>query len=113
MKYTFPRRSRLTKETQFKQVYKARQKIPTEIFTIYYCKNNFSCPRLGVIVPKKNVRESSKRNCFKRLIRENFRLNQHRFKNIDIVVFVNNKANALAEKELKMFLAKQLNQLVV
>jgi len=112
MKYKFPRKLRLTTEAQFKQVYKARQKISTEIFNVYYCYNNANYPRLGVIVPKRNIKDSSRRNYFKRLIREDFRLKQYKFKNIDIVIFVNNKADSVPKKELNLFLEKQLSRLV-
>lgn len=42
--------------------------------------------RLGLIVAKKNIKTAAKRNHFKRLARESFRLNQHRLQGLDIIV---------------------------
>ena len=111
MKYNFPRRSHLVTEAQFKKVYKARQKIFSEIFTVYYCYNNIDYPRLGVIVPKKKVKSAVKRNCFKRITREWFRLNQNQLKHIDIVVVVTGKAADLSRKEIGFLLEKQRSKL--
>lgn len=113
MKYNFPRRSHLVTEAQFKKVCKARQKISSEIFAIYYCYNNTNHPRLGVIVPKKKVKSAVKRNCFKRIIREEFRLKQKQLKNIDIVVVVIGKAGDLSKKEINLLLEKQISKLSV
>lgn len=116
MKYLFPREIRLVTTAQFKKVLsksKEQKKISSELFTIYFCCTNLESPRLGVIVPKKNVNKSSRRNYFKRIIREQFRLNQYKFKKLDMVVFVNNSGKTLSKKELNSKLEKQFNKLLV
>ena len=112
MKYNFPHEIRLTTEKQFKQVFSGtKQKINTGGFTIYCCCNSLGHPRLGVIVPKRNINKASKRNYFKRFVREHFRLSQHRLKKIDLVFFVNRAAEKMTKKELNKFLENQLDNL--
>ena len=55
MNYKFPRKSHLITEAQFKKVYKARQKISSEIFTIYYCYNNTVVNREAQNMSKKEI----------------------------------------------------------
>lgn len=113
MKYSFPREIRLLNNTQFKKVLSGtRQKIPAEVFTIYFCSNGLDSPRLGVIVPKKSVNKSSQRNYFKRIIREKFRLSQYNLKKIDIIIFVNKTRRELSKNELNDSLEKQFGKLI-
>lgn len=112
MKYTFPRTVRLLTKLQFKQVFnKTKQKISKEAFTVYYCNNNLTYPRLGVIVPKREINQASKRNRFKRIVRECFRLNQHGFKGVDILVFIKEKAGVVLKEELEQCLLGRLSKL--
>ncbi|MBU0745085.1 MAG: ribonuclease P protein component [Gammaproteobacteria bacterium] len=106
MKYTFPRKIRLLTDPQFKQVFKkTKRKIHTQAFIIYYCDNDLSYPRLGVIVPKRNIHQATKRNRFKRVVRESFRLNQNRFQGVDILI--------VGKKNAENFLGKELNSLMI
>jgi ribonuclease P protein component len=43
-------------------------------------------PRVGLVFAKKNVRLAVQRNRLKRLVRESFRLHQHKLEPLDIVV---------------------------
>lgn len=102
MRYNFARKNRLTTEAQFKQVFsKAQKKITTEIFTSYCYYNTFIYPRLGVIIPKRQVNKSSTRNLLKRLIREWFRLHQDSLAKIDIVIVVSKKIESFSKLEIK------------
>lgn len=111
----FPRKLRLITEAEFKGVLKnrTRQKITSRAFDICFCGNGIAYPRLAVVVPKRNIKEATKRNYFKRVVRENFRLNQHRFKHMDIVVFVNSAAKDLIKRDLHQFLEKQFGRLML
>lgn len=51
--------------------------------------NDFSMPRLGIMVPKRQIRLASERNRVKRLIRESFRASVPRHLSVDIVVGAN------------------------
>ena len=58
----------------------------TRELTLLMKKNHLGYPRIKVIVPKKSVASSVKRNQIKRWVRENFRLQQHAMNDIDLVV---------------------------
>ncbi len=114
MKYKFPKRCRLTTEGQFKKVFGARKKITSEITNIYFCDNNTSHSRLGVIVPKKNIKKASRRNYLKRIIRENFRLKRTGLEGKDILIIVNSKkADTVEGKNLRTIINKQLSKIFI
>ena len=110
MRYFFSRTQRLTKSTQFTKVLKNGKRITTKVCAIYYCDNNLAYPRLGIIVAKKNIRKAYARFFFKRVVREGFRLQQHKFPNIDIV-FLAYKHNVVQDK-LWHYLTKQWQKLI-
>lgn len=66
-----------------------------------------------MIVPKKNINKAHERNFFKRVVREGFRLNQHRLKKIDLVVFVNGDIKKASQKAPRQILKEQLDKLIV
>jgi len=107
----FPRKLRLTNQAQYKRVFDKKQKIFAEPFAIYYRANDLAHPRLGVGVAKKNVGKSSQRNYFKRIIKEEFRLNQHGIKNTDVLVFVRSGAEKIPQKEARLRLKQQMERL--
>lgn len=102
MKHTFPRELRLVSEPQFKHVFKnTHQKITAGIFNIYSCCNVCAYPRVGIIVPKRNVGKATTRNHLKRLVRECFRIKQWELRKVDLVFFVNKKIPAAKKKDIK------------
>lgn len=97
---------------QFKQTLKrTKGKTSTPAIDIQYGNNDFGYPRLGVIISKKNIKRATTRNRFKRVIRERFRLNQHKLKPVDIFVFIKRRAEDLTKKELDQQLTEQLKEL--
>ena len=109
----FPRDLRLTTKTQFEQTFLQSRKMPTKLFAIFYCKNNLNHPRLGLVVPKKSIRHANDRNTFKRVVRDNFRLNQHHLGAIDIIVLSYREAAKASKQDLCQHLTKQWQRLVV
>lgn len=114
MRYKFPRQKRLLTERQIKKVFeKTRQKITNKFFNVYFCDNDQMYSRLGVIIPKKNINKATKRNSFKRVIREFFRLYQNKLKEKnDILVLVKKGSEKLSKKEMGLCLEKQLKELI-
>ncbi|HHU70037.1 MAG TPA: ribonuclease P protein component [Thermoanaerobacterales bacterium] len=77
---------RLTKNSEFKKIYKHGRSIADRYIVLYYLKNELGISRLGVSVRKK-IGNSVKRNRVKRLIKEAFRLNRNRIVNgYDIII---------------------------
>lgn len=113
MKYTFSRALRLTTSEQFKNVFHRAKKTSTELYAVFYCYNNFGYPRLGVIASKKNIKLAVRRVFFKRLIRESFRLWQHKVGAIDIVFIAYKTAGTISKKKLWGHLEKLWAKLVL
>ncbi|MCV2524711.1 MAG: ribonuclease P protein component [Candidatus Lightella neohaematopini] len=79
-KYKFPKKQKLLFNKQFSLVFNKLEYFSFDKqFTIIGYTNNLNYSRIGIIVPKKNIRKSFQRNRVKRLIREYFRLNIHNF----------------------------------
>jgi ribonuclease P protein component len=66
--------------------------------------NHLDCPRLGLVIAKKNIRHAVDRNRMKRLIRETFRAKQQQLAGIDVIVLarkgMNNETNAVLIEHL-------------
>ncbi len=54
-------------------------------------KNKFNYPRIGILIRKKYIKLSVKRNKLKRIIYETFRLKQYKIKNNDYLLIVKKK----------------------
>lgn len=108
----FPKSLRLTTKTQFEQTFLQSKKIPTKFCAIFYCKNNLNHPRLGLVVPKKSIRHANNRNTFKRIVRDNFRLNQHLLGAIDIIVLSYREAANVSKINLCQHLTNQWQRLI-
>lgn len=74
------------KNREFAEVYKLHQSKANKLLIMYMKKNDLDTNRLGISISKK-VGNSVVRHRFCRLVRESYRLNNHRLKNgYDIVV---------------------------
>lgn len=65
-----------------------------------YARKSVSAPRLGLAIAKKKVPLASNRNRIKRLIREQFRLNQANFPPVDVIVMVTPLAGKTKNAEI-------------
>ncbi|MEO0531838.1 MAG: ribonuclease P protein component [Planctomycetota bacterium] len=81
----FPKRLRLLKGTDFDAVFKARTSVGDAVLVIHARPNDLGHPRLGMAVSRK-VGNAVRRNRWKRLLREVFRLAQHDLPALDLVV---------------------------
>ncbi len=66
--------------------------------------NNLNYPRIKIIINKKHIKYSYKRNKIKRIIKESFRLNQHNIKNIDLILLINK--NTIYTKKIFLKITK-------
>ncbi|MFC3283872.1 ribonuclease P protein component [Litchfieldella rifensis] len=83
----FPRCLRLLTPGDYRHVFdQAAYKVHGKGLLALACSNNLDHPRVGLVISKKNVRRAVDRNRLKRLIRESFRLQQHRLPAVDVVV---------------------------
>lgn len=92
---------------QFKNVFEQPFRASTPEITLLARQNNLVHPRLGLTVAKKHLKRAHDRNRIKRLVRESFRLSQHRLPAYDFV-FVAKKG--IGQLDNAMFL-QQLEKL--
>ncbi len=103
-KYDFNRELRLLTPEHYQRVFDKAHRAGSPHFTIIARKNTIQTPRLGLAVPKKQIKTAVARNRFKRLARESFRLKQHQLPNKDFVVIAKKSAQHLSNEEIfKLF----------
>lgn len=103
--------NRLKRPEEFKKVFASKRRSSDKFFLVLASYNSLNKPRLGLAVPKKHIPGAVERNRLKRIIRENFRLNQEKLKGNDIVVVVRNKI-AVNIKNIETVLARHLNKFI-
>ena len=109
---TYLPENRLAKKEDFSGVFgQAAYKYSTPELLILARPNLCSCARLGVVVPKKNVRKAVARNRIKRIIRESFRLNKYLLPSWDIVVLAFRQADKAPNEQLFERLVKGWSRL--
>ncbi|KAF5072752.1 ribonuclease P protein component [Acetobacterium wieringae] len=98
----------LSKENEFKRVFKVGDVFGNKVFVIYYLKNEENFNRLGIIVSKKVSKKAVIRNKVKRRIKEAYRLNEDSFsKGYDIILIAKESIKEVPYSSLE----KSLNHL--
>jgi ribonuclease P protein component len=110
--FSFPPQLRLKKPAEFKNVFAKPVKSSDAYFTLLAVKNDFDHPRLGLAIAKKNIRKAVHRNVIKRVVRENFRIQQQCLGNIDIIVLARREAVDAPLELLRKSLEKHWLRLV-
>jgi len=87
-KESFPRKLRLTRAVQYRQVFDHNKRVGDASITILVGDKTGVVPRLGFAVARKQIAKAVQRNRLKRIFRESFRKNQHRLPARDIVIMV-------------------------
>lgn len=100
----FKKKLHLLTNLHFQNVYKRKRTINTKIFTILVCHNDLFCPRLGILISKKNVKRACDRNRIKRLIKESFRLFQNSLMVMDFLVIVKKNLYLFSNKKIFFYL---------
>ncbi|ALD14986.1 ribonuclease P [Buchnera aphidicola (Aphis glycines)] len=100
LNYFFKKKSRLLKPINFEYVFKKHFLQKTFEIIILGRPNLLGYPRLGVNIPRKNIKYAYKRNIIKRLIRETFRLLQHKLDSMDFVVIAKKNIIFLKNKNI-------------
>ncbi|OEF26076.1 ribonuclease P protein component [Vibrio rumoiensis] len=84
----------------YQNVFQQAHRAGSPHFTIIARNNTLLHPRLGLAVPKKQIKTAVGRNRFKRLARESFRLQQSQLPNKDFVVIAKKSAQDLSNEEV-------------
>ena len=87
--FTFGKQQRLLTPSQYKAVFDgATFKSSHRNLLLLAVPNDGESARLGLVVAKKSCRLASQRNRLKRILREQFRLNQQALSGLDVVALV-------------------------
>jgi ribonuclease P protein component len=84
---TFRRHERISDPRHFRRAFERRRSVADDVLVIYGAENGLDHARLGISVSRKKIRRANRRNHFKRLVREAFRLSKDELPaGIDLVV---------------------------
>jgi len=110
MKLRFTKTEHLRHPAEFRRVYDRRCSVSAEWLTVYGCPNDLGNARVGFSVSRK-IGNAVKRNHFRRLYREAFRLTrEHLPTGLDFVLIPRNAREPELEKlkETLIILTKEL-----
>lgn len=88
----FLNQRKICNKAQFSGVFANRKKLRSESFDLYWCANDLELARIGVSVAKKNIAKATKRNKYKRLVKESFIVNNKNLPTVDMVIVVKKEA---------------------
>lgn len=109
---TFPRQLRLTRATDFRQVFQNNFRQTDGSITILVGIQAGLNPRLGFAIAKKQIPKAVQRNRLKRIFRESFRKNQVRLPDRDMVIMVRRPILNIEVKLLNANLEKHWNSVI-
>ena len=100
-KYAYPRELRLLTPADFQHVFNNPPvKAVSREFTFLAKPNLQDHPRMGVTISKKVAKRAVDRNRIKRIIRETYRLKQHKLSGFDIIVIAKPGVTKLSNENL-------------
>ncbi len=107
----FKKQHRILKRSEFLRIYEVGKRCHSRLFILLYTEGQQSATRLGLIVTKK-VGSAVQRNRIKRLCREYFRYNRHRWSQpFDVVLIARRAAAGATNAEIRLNLEKNFRQL--
>lgn len=93
----FTRDQRLLTPRQFQEAFRRGRRRRFGQLEVITLDNSLGLARLGLVIPKRAVRQAVRRNRIRRWVRETFRLNQHLLPSCDVVVRVHGPTVARAD----------------
>jgi ribonuclease P protein component len=110
--YHFDKSLRLLAADQYQAVFTAVDiKVACPQFLLLARFNQLDHPRLGLVIAKKQLKLATRRNRFKRLIRESFRQSRYTIPGMDIIVMARPATASSDSNSLNKILAKQWQRL--
>ena len=92
----FAKRLRLREPAQFRAVFDAAEvRLSAGELLLLARANSLDHPRLGIVIGRKVCRLASRRNRFKRAVRESYRLRQAELLGLDIIILARAGTGAL------------------
>ncbi len=111
----FPKGARLRRRTEFEQLLRQGRRQSDACFTVITLPSALDVsnpgPRLGLIVPRKQVARAVDRNRIKRVVRDSFRQQQNLMPKLDIAVLARGGCAKRGNPELRASLAQHWQKL--
>lgn len=104
---TFPRSARLVRAEDFRNVFAQPIRFGDGLVTVLVRSNGLDGPRLGLAVGRRRIGGAVRRNRFKRIVRERFRVWRDRLGGYDIVVMPKPAAATADHKTLRNSIDRQ------
>ncbi len=98
--HRFAKNQRLLTKPAYTQVFNDAPIRASHPCFLLLCRSNDNQTRLGLVIAKKHVKRANQRNRIKRLVRESFRLQQHKLPAIDVIVLARKGADTLTNSEI-------------
>ena len=111
-KESFPRRLRLVRAAEFRQIFNNNKRVDDASITILVGNSVGAGPRLGFAIARKQIQKAVLRNRFKRIFRESFRKNQHRLPARDMVIMVRRSIMSIDSAQLISNLEEHWNSVI-
>ena len=109
---SFPRRLRLTRASEFRQVFQDNFRCADACITILIGRKTGQYPRLGFAIARKQVPGAVRRNRLKRLFRESFRKAQHRLPARDLVIMVRRDIVLAGPEQIRAAMDQHWNSII-
>ena len=111
--FRFGKKRRLLGASDFQPVFKnARFKVSCQHLLVLAVPGNLVCPRLGLVIAKKNISRAVDRNRVKRILRESFRHNQGLLPAVDIVILARSGIGSLGKHVIRSKIEKLWQDLI-
>ncbi|MGH8258176.1 MAG: ribonuclease P protein component [Steroidobacteraceae bacterium] len=108
----FPPGRRLRRKVDFDAAYATGRRFGDAFFGVVARANGGDGPRLGLAVATRIAGSSVARNRIRRVIRETFRVRQHRLPAVDVVVSARARAHGAGNAELRASLDTLWSRLI-
>lgn len=96
----FPKNARILRSADYRAVFAGGRSVKRGLFSVRFAPNGRSEARLGVVVPKRQIKLAARRNRAKRVVRESFRRHRAQLPAVDIVVQVYGATNNADGREI-------------
>ena len=103
----FPRHHRLLRPAEFRYVFADAARAGDQRVTVLARANGLAHGRLGLAVGRRKIALATRRNTFKRVVRESFRAHAPRVAGLDLVVLPKPAAATASRAELRASIDRQ------
>ena len=110
--FGFLSNQRIRIASEFRALFKTGKRATVGCIALHCFSVKRDYSKLGIVVSKRYCPLAVRRNQIKRVIREQFRLNQHAFDTVDMIVSLRSSANNITHEELGECIEKLFSQFI-